>query len=339
MQEDIAILESVADALGASTTQLHAGQPPPIPSRTTSSSSRRGFQEMIVSSPPRGSTSSTGTTSAAAAALLAANSAATSMAITTEDQVLASIADRQRQYNASMMAGGGTATTGAGAASSSSSRGGGPGQGKGSRAVAGGSTTGGATGTAGASSASTVVLPPGGTSTSGTTASNIPGSPTTSALQSAEILRTELGMAMNHMYTCESLIAATHSRRRMEVLRANVESRSLDCAKIASEITELRQKLSQMKCSQHELAQRPTPDLKTYREWLQWQISRIREILDTRSTNLEEQSLCCICFERDRSVLLRPCSHLALCGVCSGKVDTCPICRSRIMSRIQVKIS
>ncbi|CAD7965186.1 unnamed protein product [Amoebophrya sp. A25] len=152
-----------------------------------------------------------------------------------------------------------------------------------------------------------------------------------------ETLRGELGAALNHLYTSESMLIAVHSRRRQEVLRANVESRELDCAKIASEITEFRKALGNIKSKN--LRDRGTAELKTYREWLQRQITRIREILDTRSSNLEEQSLCCVCFEADRSVLLRPCSHLALCEKCSKKVETCPICRSRITSRITVKIS
>lgn len=115
-------------------------------------------------------------------------------------------------------------------------------------------------------------------------------SPTSS---SAELLRTELGLALNHLYTCESLLASMHTRRRREVLRANVESREIDCAKIASEISELKKTLSQIRGGEKAVKKRGTPELKTYREWLQRQISRIREILDTRSTTLEEQSLCC----------------------------------------------
>ena len=53
---------------------------------------------------------------------------------------------------------------------------------------------------------------------------------------------------------------------------------------------------------------------------------------------MEEQSLCCVCFERERNVLLQPCAHLAICSVCAEQVGGCPICRQKITKRIKVKI-
>lgn len=156
-----------------------------------------------------------------------------------------------------------------------------------------------------------------------------------------ESVRTELGLAMNHLYTCESYIQAMNSRHRREMLRAQLEMREMDAAKLMSEITELKKKLHSLRPENKRALylERSTLDLKTHREWLHNQITRIRSIIDMRSSTLEEQSLCCVCFERDRSVLLRPCSHLALCENCSKKVSNCPICRSRITTKINVKVS
>lgn len=43
---------------------------------------------------------------------------------------------------------------------------------------------------------------------------------------------------------------------------------------------------------------------------------------------------CIICMSSKRNTLLIPCKHLNLCGTCSNKVDSCPICRKPIESRI-----
>ena len=44
-----------------------------------------------------------------------------------------------------------------------------------------------------------------------------------------------------------------------------------------------------------------------------------------------EQSLCVVCLERHRNVVLRPCFHLALCETCCRAMaddQRCPICRT-----------
>lgn len=49
-------------------------------------------------------------------------------------------------------------------------------------------------------------------------------------------------------------------------------------------------------------------------------------------------TLCCVCYDKPKSMLLLPCRHLCLCSHCSllDAVRTCPICRSRIQDRIEV---
>ena len=47
---------------------------------------------------------------------------------------------------------------------------------------------------------------------------------------------------------------------------------------------------------------------------------------------------CLVCMDADRSVVLLPCKHLALCGECAGKLSPaiCPVCRTEIDDFIHV---
>jgi len=48
--------------------------------------------------------------------------------------------------------------------------------------------------------------------------------------------------------------------------------------------------------------------------------------------NVFEESECVICYDRKISTCLRPCGHVALCGICSGRLHPkiCPLCRQPI---------
>lgn len=48
----------------------------------------------------------------------------------------------------------------------------------------------------------------------------------------------------------------------------------------------------------------------------------------------DSEDTCIVCMTFKRNTLLMPCKHLNLCGTCSNKVDSCPICRTPIESRI-----
>ena len=43
------------------------------------------------------------------------------------------------------------------------------------------------------------------------------------------------------------------------------------------------------------------------------------------------ETSCIICFERPKSHLAVPCSHLCVCGPCSGLMPECPYCREPVM--------
>ena len=43
-----------------------------------------------------------------------------------------------------------------------------------------------------------------------------------------------------------------------------------------------------------------------------------------------EKSLCIICLDTPREVLLKPCKHYCLCSSCTSRLRECPICKRRI---------
>ena len=49
-----------------------------------------------------------------------------------------------------------------------------------------------------------------------------------------------------------------------------------------------------------------------------------------------EQTACKVCFTNEANCLLRPCSHLVVCHVCSRQVTKCPVCRQSIRARFPV---
>lgn len=51
--------------------------------------------------------------------------------------------------------------------------------------------------------------------------------------------------------------------------------------------------------------------------------------------NDDTTMLCKVCFLSEMSVILMPCRHLALCPRCSGRISSCPICRTHIESTFQ----
>lgn len=48
---------------------------------------------------------------------------------------------------------------------------------------------------------------------------------------------------------------------------------------------------------------------------------------------------CTVCMDKERSILLEPCKHLALCESCANKCQECPLCRATITSKVKVIFS
>ena len=63
-----------------------------------------------------------------------------------------------------------------------------------------------------------------------------------------------------------------------------------------------------------------------------------RELADSKSSS--EQSLCCICRDAVKTILLMPCRHLCLCENCSNALKrrrgNCPVCRQVVVDCIKV---
>ena len=57
-----------------------------------------------------------------------------------------------------------------------------------------------------------------------------------------------------------------------------------------------------------------------------------RQESDTLSS---ERIICKICWDKEISIIFTPCGHLMSCVTCSQKVTECPVCRRRIMGKVQ----
>ena len=59
----------------------------------------------------------------------------------------------------------------------------------------------------------------------------------------------------------------------------------------------------------------------------QQNLAKKTEIADDK---IQSDSVCQICYERKRNVILLPCSHSKTCSECCSRIDHCPFCRTRI---------
>ena len=57
---------------------------------------------------------------------------------------------------------------------------------------------------------------------------------------------------------------------------------------------------------------------------------------NTEKEVLQDQAVCIICYEKPRSCLFSPCSHMVTCEKCSNKVEECPVCCYTITNRSTV---
>merc|ERR1712216_1092378 len=52
-----------------------------------------------------------------------------------------------------------------------------------------------------------------------------------------------------------------------------------------------------------------------------------RHSCEEERDELLQRVSCCVCMERERAVLLLPCTHFVLCTACAFQLQRCPICR------------
>lgn len=43
---------------------------------------------------------------------------------------------------------------------------------------------------------------------------------------------------------------------------------------------------------------------------------------------------CCVCMDEESNIVLVPCGHLVMCKNCSKEIEKCPICRQKIIMKI-----
>ncbi|TKA74272.1 hypothetical protein B0A55_06194, partial [Friedmanniomyces simplex] len=50
----------------------------------------------------------------------------------------------------------------------------------------------------------------------------------------------------------------------------------------------------------------------------------------------EDRGLCTICYEREMTTAFYDCGHVLACRECAARIDSCPICRRRVVGRLQL---
>jgi hypothetical protein len=63
---------------------------------------------------------------------------------------------------------------------------------------------------------------------------------------------------------------------------------------------------------------------------------KILEMDDIKASKESIGNGCKICFDGVANAELIPCHHQGLCYKCSLQVETCPICRTAIVERLQI---
>ena len=61
--------------------------------------------------------------------------------------------------------------------------------------------------------------------------------------------------------------------------------------------------------------------------------------LKKSSFPLLNKKSCIVCYTNEISIIFKPCNHLCICEKCNEKVNSCPMCRKLISSRLKVKLS
>jgi len=70
------------------------------------------------------------------------------------------------------------------------------------------------------------------------------------------------------------------------------------------------------------------------------QTSEEGEACASASTSLrpdKDHMLCRICYNGTRDILFMSCNHIVTCSICADKITVCPVCRTLITSKFQVR--
>lgn len=61
-----------------------------------------------------------------------------------------------------------------------------------------------------------------------------------------------------------------------------------------------------------------------------------RRRFELTEPTVNEDTLCTVCLENSRKILLMPCSHFCVCDVCAREIDICPLCRRDVEQKLNV---
>lgn len=50
---------------------------------------------------------------------------------------------------------------------------------------------------------------------------------------------------------------------------------------------------------------------------------------------IDDEDECVICLTEPKDTTIIPCNHFAVCSECFGKIETCPICRTKITAFVR----
>nr|POE76156.1 phosphatidylinositol 4-phosphate 5-kinase 1 [Quercus suber] len=68
-----------------------------------------------------------------------------------------------------------------------------------------------------------------------------------------------------------------------------------------------------------------------------WEYGRKHGAFQLTGTFTDEDKSCCnICYSRDISTAFYDCGHVVACHECATKIDNCPVCRRRVLARVQL---
>ena len=105
-----------------------------------------------------------------------------------------------------------------------------------------------------------------------------------------------------------------------------------------AKVAELTKKLDRIRCESSYLSDRGPTELDEIEKELKTGLERISKERARRLQDRMEPSLCVVCMENQKTVLIMPCRHLCLCRDCSSlsNMTNCPLCRKLIEDRIAV---
>lgn len=111
----------------------------------------------------------------------------------------------------------------------------------------------------------------------------------------------------NNMFMAKNLINSTDHLKL-----CNKDSKTPLLIAITNEYDELASYLTELELTHHES----------------------KELIEKNDT-----ITCIVCMENARNILLEPCKHAVLCQKCSQSISVCPICKTNIITKLQIFIT